>query len=81
MGPAGSVNPDDVDMFERNQFGMRQTVNPWKFMGRGMERERIDADLKTPEAYRMSGTLTGHYADEVTQRAQLRWWAQHLRQP
>jgi phenylpropionate dioxygenase-like ring-hydroxylating dioxygenase large terminal subunit len=81
MGPAGSVNPDDVDMFERNQFGMRQTVNPWKFMGRGMERERIDQDLNTPEAYRMSGTLTGHYADEVTQRAQLRWWAQHLQQP
>jgi hypothetical protein len=68
-------------MFERNQFGMRQTVNPWKFMGRGMERERIDQDLHTPEAYRMSGTLTGHYADEVTQRAQLRWWAQHLQQP
>jgi phenylpropionate dioxygenase-like ring-hydroxylating dioxygenase large terminal subunit len=80
MGPAGSVNPDDVDMFERNQFGMRQTVNPWKFMGRGMDRERIDEDTNTPEAYRMNGTLTGHYADEVTQRAQLRWWAQHLQQ-
>jgi phenylpropionate dioxygenase-like ring-hydroxylating dioxygenase large terminal subunit len=81
MGPAGSINPDDVDMFERNQFGMRQKVNPWKFMARGMDREHIDDDLGTPEPYRMSGSLTGHYADEVTQRAQLRWWAEHLSKP
>ena len=78
MGPSGSVNPDDVDMFERNQFGMQQTVNPWKYMARGMDRERIDDDLGTPEAYRQTGTLAGHYADELTQRAQLRWWAAHL---
>ena len=80
MGPAGSINPDDVDMFERNQFGMKQVVDPWKFMARGRERERIDSDEKTPEAYRMSGTLIGHYSDEVTQRAQLRWWAERLSQ-
>lgn len=80
MGPSGSINPDDVDMFERNQFGMQQTVNPWKFMGRGMEREYIDDDAGTPEAYRMNDTLTGHYTDELTQRAQLRWWVGHLQQ-
>ena len=81
MGPAGSVNPDDVDMFERNQLGMQQTVDPWKYMGRGLDREFIDDDKGTPEAYRWNGTLTGHYADELTQRAQLRWWAEHLSRP
>ena len=39
---------------------------------------RIDDDLGTPEPYRQSGTLAGHYTDELTQRAQLRWWAEHL---
>jgi hypothetical protein len=80
MGPAGSINPDDVDMFERNQFGMQQTVNPWKYMARGMTRQMVDDDSRTPEAYRMSNTLIGHYSDEVTQRAQLRWWADRLSQ-
>jgi phenylpropionate dioxygenase-like ring-hydroxylating dioxygenase large terminal subunit len=78
MGPAGSVNPDDVDMFERNQLGMQQTVDPWKYMARGMGREQPDDDAKTPPEYRVAGTMTGHYADELTQRAQLRWWAEHL---
>ena len=36
---------------------------------------------ETPEAYRLSGTLAGHYSDEVTQRAQLRWWAARLSRP
>jgi phenylpropionate dioxygenase-like ring-hydroxylating dioxygenase large terminal subunit len=78
MGPAGSINPDDVDMFERNQFGMQQSASPWMFMARGIERQTIDADIKTPEEYRMNDTLIGHYSDEVTQRAQLRWWADRL---
>lgn len=78
MGPAGSINPDDVEMFERNQLGMRQMLDPWKYMTRGMARAHIDDDLDTPEPYRWSGTLTGHYSDEVTQRAQLRWWADRL---
>ena len=81
MGPAGCINPDDVEMFERNQLGMRQTLNPWKYMARGMAREYIDDDARTPEPYRWDGTLAGHYSDEVTQRAQLRWWADHLSQP
>ncbi len=78
MGPSGSVNPDDVDMFERNQLGMQSTVDPWKYMARGLNREFVDTDSRTPEAYRWDGTLTGHYSDEVTQRAQLRWWAERL---
>lgn len=81
MGPAGSINVDDVDMFERNQLGMQQTVDPWKYMARGMTREHVDADERTPEPYRMAGTLAGHYSDEVTQRAQLRWWAAELSKP
>ena len=80
MGPAGSINPDDVEMFERNQLGMNQMLDPWKYMARGMAREHMDDDLDTPEAYRWGGTLAGHYSDELTQRAQLRWWAEHLSQ-
>lgn len=78
MGPAGSINVDDVEMFERNQLGMQQMVNPWKFIGRGIEREHIDNDDGAPEAYRMGNTMTAHYSDELTQRAQLRWWAAQL---
>ncbi|MSQ71599.1 MAG: hypothetical protein EXR27_09970 [Betaproteobacteria bacterium] len=80
-GPAGCINPDDVEMFERNQLGMRQALNPWKYMARGIVRERMDEDLHTPEPYRRGGTLVGHLSDEVTQRAQLRWWAECLSQP
>jgi phenylpropionate dioxygenase-like ring-hydroxylating dioxygenase large terminal subunit len=80
MGPAGSINPDDVEMFERNQAGMAQTVDPWKYMARGMARAHMDDDLQAPEAYRWSNTLTGHYSDEVTQRAQLAWWGERLSQ-
>lgn len=78
MGPAGGINPDDVEMFERNQLGMQQTLEPWKYMARGLARERIDDDLDTPEPYRWTGTLSGRLSDEVTQRAQLRWWADRL---
>lgn len=80
MGPAGCINPDDVEMFERNQAGMNQTLDPWKYMARGMDREHIDSDERTPEPYRWADTLAGHYSDEVTQRAQLRWWADRLSQ-
>ncbi len=80
MGPAGSVNVDDVEMFERNQLGMQQMVDPWKFVGRGMAREHIDNDEGAPVEYRYENSLTGHYADELTQRAQLRWWAAQLAQ-
>ena len=81
MGPAGSINPDDVEMFERNQLGMQQVVNPWKYVARGIGREFVDDDAATPEPYRRNGTLTGNYSDEITQRAQLRWWADYLSQP
>jgi phenylpropionate dioxygenase-like ring-hydroxylating dioxygenase large terminal subunit len=75
MGPAGSVNVDDVEMFERNQLGMQQMVDPWKFIGRGMSREHIDHDETSPPEYRFENSRAAHYSDELTQRAQLRWWA------
>jgi phenylpropionate dioxygenase-like ring-hydroxylating dioxygenase large terminal subunit len=78
MGPAGSVNVDDVEMFERNQLGMQQLVDPWKFIGRGMAREHLDNDYATPAAYRYENSRAAHYSDELTQRAQLRWWAAQL---
>lgn len=81
MGPAGSVNVDDVEMFERNQAGMQQMVNPWKYIKRGMDRERVDQDETAPEEYRFANTRTAHYSDELTQRAQLRWWSEELSQP
>lgn len=78
MGAAGYINPDDVEMFERMQDGMKQQVNPWKYMARGMTRERIDQDPGAPAEYSWSGTRIAHYSDELTQRAQLLWWAKRL---
>lgn len=80
MSPAGSVNVDDVEMFERNQLGLQQVVNPWQLLTRGLSRERSDDDMRAPEAYRMASAAVGDYSDEVTQRAQLRWWADRLAQ-
>lgn len=81
MGPAGSVNVDDVEMFERNQFGLQQATDPWSYIGRGTNREFDDDDDCAPEAYRMRHTRVAHYSDELTQRAQLRWWASELSRP
>jgi phenylpropionate dioxygenase-like ring-hydroxylating dioxygenase large terminal subunit len=81
MGPAGSVNVDDVEMFERNQLGMQQMVDPWKYIGRGMSREHVDNDESAPAAYRYENSRVAHYSDELTQRAQLRWWAAQLERP
>ena len=70
-GPAGGGNTDDVDMFERNQLGMQQDVYPWKYMARGLNREKVDKD----------GTIYGDMTDESTQRSQLRWWKGVMSQP
>ena len=78
MSPAGFINPDDVEMFERNQLGMRQMLDPWKVMTRGLHHEVIDDDLESPEEYRWSGTRAAHYSDELPQRAQLQHWAEQL---
>lgn len=62
MSTSGS--PGDAEIFEGNQIGLGAQVNPWIFLGRGLNRERPDAD----------GSLVGKITGEVTQRGQLRQW-------
>jgi len=63
-GPAGKGQPDDTEVFERNQLGLTAVVDPWVFLGRGLHRERVEPD----------GTIVGTMRDETTQRGQLRQW-------
>jgi hypothetical protein len=63
-GPAGAGSPDDTEMFERIQRGLRGTVDPWINLSRGLHREQVDAD----------GSIVGRISDEVPQRAQLKRW-------
>jgi hypothetical protein len=65
-GPAGSGSPDDAEIFERAQKGMKAEVNPWLELSRGLHREEVGAD----------GVITGRISDEVTQRGQMRQWRQ-----
>ncbi|NWD66912.1 aromatic ring-hydroxylating dioxygenase subunit alpha [Pseudomonas gingeri] len=64
VGPAGLLLADDSEMYERNQRGV-QSLNPeWVFIGRGKNRERIDAD----------GFHIGDATDEVPSRGM---WAHY----
>lgn len=63
-GPASFGSPDDYEIFERNQLGMQAHVNDDILLARGAGQEEHAED----------GTLVGNYADEVTQRGQLRQW-------
>lgn len=64
-GAAGMGGPDDVEVaFERVADGMRATEDDWLVMSRGAHRERQGEN----------GTLIGHSADEVPQRAFYRGW-------
>jgi phenylpropionate dioxygenase-like ring-hydroxylating dioxygenase large terminal subunit len=64
FGPAGFGAPDDLEMFERLQTGLKNDLDPWLILARGMNRERRDPD----------GTRVGHVTDEVTQRGIFREW-------
>jgi phenylpropionate dioxygenase-like ring-hydroxylating dioxygenase large terminal subunit len=64
FGPAGFGAPDDLEMFERLQLGLKNELDPWLILSRGLERERREAD----------GTRVGHVTDEVTQRGIFREW-------
>jgi fatty-acyl-CoA synthase len=64
-GPAGSVGPDDHEIYERNQIGFDAKLNNWVQLRRGLERQYRDDD----------GTLVGNASDEVTQRA---FWRHYL---
>jgi phenylpropionate dioxygenase-like ring-hydroxylating dioxygenase large terminal subunit len=64
FGPAGFGAPDDLEMFERLQMGLKNELDPWLILSRGMNRERREPD----------GTRVGHVTDEVTQRGIFREW-------
>ena len=46
-----------------------------------MSREHVDNDENSPQAYRFENSRAAHYSDELTQRAQLRWWAEQMERP
>jgi len=64
-GPAGRVAPDDVEAYERNQYGFRARVNEWLVLRRGLHREILD-----------NGSIAGHETDETTQRGIWRHYRQ-----
>lgn len=64
FGPAGFGQPDDSEIFERNQLGLQAEVDPWILLARGLHREKRLSD----------GSVVGHISDELTQRAQMRAW-------
>lgn len=63
-GPAGFVQPDDLEMFERVEEGLAAEHVEWLQLSRGQDRETA-----ATEAHRI-----GHITDEVPQRGQYRWW-------
>ena len=67
-GPAGGGNPDDGEMFERVQVGLQASVDPWLFIGRGRNREKVDVD----------GTRYGQMTDEFSQRGIVHHWRQRM---
>ena len=69
-GPAGGGATDDLEMFERNQMGLRSQFDPWLLLARGLGRETHDED----------GTLVGQVTDEVTQRGIWRQWKKMMTQ-
>lgn len=63
-GPAGFVQPDDIEMFERVSLGLASEEVEWINLSRGQERETVES-----ETHRIS-----HVSDETPQRGQYRWW-------
>lgn len=70
-GASGCINPDDVEMFERNMEGLQAELDPWVFLARGVHRERTDED----------GTVAGPISDEVIRRAQQEHWLRLITAP
>ena len=58
MGPASFLMPDDLTVAARNQLGLRARTAPWLLLGRGLNREVIDAE----------GRAVSHVTDETTNR-------------
>jgi hypothetical protein len=59
MGPASFLMPDDLIVAARNQLGLHARTAPWLELGRGLNRERVDAE----------GRTVSHVTDETTNRA------------
>jgi hypothetical protein len=58
MGPASFLMPDDLIVAARNQLGLHAETAPWLLLGRGLNRERVDA----------LGRTVSHVTDETTNR-------------
>jgi phenylpropionate dioxygenase-like ring-hydroxylating dioxygenase large terminal subunit len=70
-GPAGMGGADDIEVaFDRVADGMQAVEEDWLIMSRGMHREQPGEN----------GTLIGHAADEVPQRAFYRRWRELMGQ-
>ena len=70
-GPAGMGGADDIEVaFDRVGDGLQAVEHDWLIMSRGMHREQPGEN----------GTLIGHAADEVPQRAFYRRWREQMRQ-
>jgi phenylpropionate dioxygenase-like ring-hydroxylating dioxygenase large terminal subunit len=63
-GPAGFVQPDDLEMFERVGKGLAAEDVEWLNLSRGLDRE-----IAATGTHRI-----GDIADETPQRGQYRWW-------
>ena len=70
FGSASMGGPDDSEIFERVQIGLRCDLEPWLLISRGIERERHQPD----------GTVIGQMTYEVTQRAIWRQWKKVMTQ-
>jgi phenylpropionate dioxygenase-like ring-hydroxylating dioxygenase large terminal subunit len=70
-GPAGMGGADDIEVaFDRVGDGLQAIEEDWLIMSRGMHREQPGDN----------GTLIGHAADELPQRAFYRRWREQMGQ-
>ena len=58
MGPASFLMPEDLIIAARNQLGLAAHTAPWLLLGRGLNREAVDAE----------GRTVSHVTDETTNR-------------
>ena len=59
MGPASFLMPEDLIVASRNQAGLQARAVEWLLLGRGLNRESVDAE----------GRVVSHVTDETTNRA------------
>ena len=59
MGPASFLMPEDLIVASRNQAGLHARTAEWLLLGRGLNREHVDAE----------GRVVSHVTDETTNRA------------